>query len=1159
MSRKPKTPEDAGRTGAHTAAQVVAADPTQSVWVSANAGTGKTHVLIERILRLLLAGTPPRRILALTFTKAAAAEVANRLSGRLGDWAAISDSALVEELRKLFNRPPTVDELATAPRLFARTLEAPEGLGVRTIHSFAESLLGRFPIEAQVAPHFAVIDERRAAEMRSEAQGRILAAAASGETAIGDAMAHLAGLVGAEDFQKLMADLDKQRGRLRRALAAAGGRDGLLARLRRAQNITASDTRATVIAAATRGNAFDKAGLERAAAALAKGGKSDKPRAEAIRRWLKLDATRRAETFIDDYATIFVTQKLEPVAEKNLVTKKAKEADPEAAGILLDEQDRVASVMAKLKSVAIAEATAALLTVGEAMVAAYEEIKRACALRDYDDLIADAGRLLATDDGVSWVHYKLDGGIDHVLVDEAQDTSPDQWHVVERLAGDFFSGRGARDDDRPSPRTVFAVGDEKQSIFSFQGADPAVFGRLRDHFRKRLAGIGRRLQEVELERSHRSASAVLKVVDKAFENPAARDGLSFDAHPILHHTERAGQAGLVELWPTLKPDDEPETRPWDWPFDKPSPESPRVRLADKIAATIRSWLDRGEILESAARPIEPGDIMILVRSRGTFADQMVKALERRDIPVAGRDRLKLLDHIAVMDLVAAGRFALLPEDDLNTATVLKGPFAGFDDKALFDLAHGRKTTLWETLKARAGERPDFAVARATLAAWLERADFTPPFEFYSRLLGPDGGRRQLFARLGAEVAEPVEGFLAQALDFERDHQPSLQAFLYWLELGNTEIKREMERGRDEVRVLTVHGAKGLEAGIVFLPDTCSLPDARLDPHIHWRHGGKDDDEIMLWRPAKGDEDALAAALHSTARADIEREYRRLLYVAMTRARDRLYICGFENKRGRDDGCWYDLIEPAVRALGAETTPASGETVVRVAEAQTAPPDGRMARPAKAEAESSPAWALADPAPEPEPAKPLTPSRPIEDEPAVSSPLGRDDGERFKRGLIVHRLLQSLPNLAPDRREAAVRAFVSRPALALAEDAQGEIVAETLAVLSDPAFAHLFQPGSLAEVPIAGLVGDGAGARAISGQVDRLVVTDETVTVVDFKTNRPPPEKEDDVAPAYLRQMAAYRWALAKIYPGRVVEAVLLWTAGPRLMPLSARILDAHSP
>ncbi|MBI1985415.1 MAG: double-strand break repair helicase AddA, partial [Rhodospirillales bacterium] len=1022
-------------------------------------------------------------------------------------------------------RPPTVEELATAPKLFARTLEAPEGLVVRTIHSFAESLLGRFPIEAEVAPHFAVIDERRAAEMRSEAQGRILAAAASGETAIGDAMAHLAGLVGAEDFQKLMADLDKQRGRLRRVLAAAGGRDGLLARLRRTQGIAAGDTRATVIAAAACDGAFDEAELWRAAKALDKGSTGDRERAEAIRRWLKLDATRRAETFIDGYATIFVTRKWEPVAEKTLVTKKAKEADPEAAGILLDERVRVAAAMAKLKSVAIAEATAALLTGGEAMVAAYEEIKRACALRDYDDLIADAGRLLATDDGVSWVHYKLDGGIDHVLVDEAQDTSPDQWRVVERLAGDFFSGRGARDDDRPSPRTVFAVGDEKQSIFSFQGADPAVFGRLRDHFRKRLVGIGGRLQEVELERSHRSASAVLKVVDKVFENPAARDGLSFDARPILHHTERAGQAGLVELWPTLKPDDEPETRPWDWPFDKPSPESPRVRLADQIADTIKGWLDRGEILESAVRPIEPGDIMILVRSRGTFADQMVKALERRGVPVAGRDRLKLLDHIAVMDLVAAGRFALLPDDDLNTATVLKGPFCGFDDDDLFDLAHGRSGRLWEALKARVGERRLFAAAEATLATWLKRADLTPPFEFYSRLLGPDGGRKCLIARLGAEVAEPVEGFLAQALDFERDHEPSLQAFLHWLELGNTEIKREMERGRDEVRVLTVHGAKGLEAGIVFLPDTCSLPDARLDPHIHWRHGGEDNDAFVLWRPAKGDEDTLARSLHNEARADIEREYRRLLYVAMTRARDRLYICGFENKRGRDDGCWYDLIEPAVRALGAETTLASSETVVRVADAQTALPDGMVAPTVKTGVEAPPAWALADPTPEPEPAKPLTPSRPIEDEPAVSSPLGRDDGALFKRGLIVHRLLQSLPNLAPDRREAAARAFVARPALAIDSNAQNEIVAETLAVLVHPDFAHLFRPGSLAEVPIAGLVGDGDGARAISGQVDRLVVTDETVIVVDFKTNRPPPEKEDDVAPAYLRQMAAYRWAI----------------------------------
>ncbi len=1153
MSRHPAKPKPLARTGA----QVTAVDPTQSVWVAANAGTGKTHVLIERILRLLLTGTPTRRILALTFTKAAAAEVATRLSRRLGEWAAIGDAALAKDLRKLLHHPPTADEWTTARTLFASTLETPDGLNVRTIHSFAESLLGRFPLEADVPPHFAVIDERRAAEIRSEAQSRILADAASGSTAIGEAMAHLAGIVTAEDFRKLMADLDRQRGRLRRELKNRGGLDGLIARLRRRQGIAGDNTAATLTAAATRDGAFDAAGLARAAQALDEGSDSDRERAGQIRRWLKMDAVRRGDVFIGDYTPIFMTQAGAPKAERYVITKKAKEDDPRAAAVLLAEQERIAAVMDKLKSVAVAEATAALLAVGAAMVDAYEAVKRTCALRDYDDLIDDAGRLLATDGGIGWVHYKLDGGIDHVLVDEAQDTSPGQWHVVERLAGDFFSGRGAGDDDRPGPRTVFAVGDEKQSIFSFQGADPAVFGRMRDHFRQRLADVGGRLQEIELERSHRSAAAVLRVVDKVFENPAARDGLSFGGSPIIHHTERAGQAGVVELWPTLKPDETPDPRPWDWPFDRATPASPRVRLADRIAATIKSWLDDKEILESAGRPIEPGDIMILVRARGSFADQMVKALERRDIPAAGRDRLKLLDHIAVMDLVAAGRFALLPDDDLNTATTLKGPFVGLDETALFELAHQRQTTLWETLKVRAGRRPEFAAAEATLSEWLKRADFAPPFEFYSRLLGRDGGRRQLFARLGAEAAEPVEGFLAQALDFERDHEPSLQAFLHWLELGNTEIKREMERGRDQVRVLTVHGAKGLEAGIVFLPDTCSLPPSGLDPHLHWGGDGGDG-EFVLWRPAKPDEDSVAADLHRRARAEIEREHRRLLYVAMTRARDRLYVCGFESKRGRDDGCWYDLIEPAVRALGVETTLASGETVVRVAEPQTAPPDGKAARVARAAAEPPPAWALVDPAPEPEPARPLTPSRPIDEEPAVMSPLG-DDGAPFERGLIVHRLLRSLPDVAPDRREAAARTFVARPALALAKDARDGIVAETLAVLDHPDFAHLFRPGSLAEVPIAGVVGVAGNARAVSGQVDRLVVADDTVTVVDFKTNRPPPEREDDVAPAYLRQMAAYRRVLTIIYPGRAVEAVLLWTAGPRLMRLSPRILDAHSP
>ena len=1157
MSRKP----------ALTAAQVVAADPTQPVWVSANAGTGKTHVLIERILRLLVAGTPPGKILCLTYTKAAAAEVATRLSARLGHWAAGGDKNLAKDLAALLGKPASEKQTERARTLFAVTLETPEGMRIRTIHSFCESLLGRFPVEANLAPHFSVLDERRAREIRIEARDRLLAGSAAAGPA-GEALSCLAGMLNPDGFADTMAELNKEREKLRQGLEQAGGLEGLIAGTRRGLGLEPDETRATVLDTAAAEDAFDRAALANAATALDEGAQSDQDRAAQIHGWLDREAPARAEAFQSAYMPIFITQKGKP--RKSLITQKAQKADPEAINALEVEQDRVSAVGDRLKAAALAEATESLLVVGMALMDAYDKIKKTGALLDYDDLIEKAGKLLASGDGVSWVHYKLDGGIDHILVDEAQDTSPAQWDVIKRLAGDFYAGEGAGEGERPLRRTVFAVGDEKQSIYSFQDADPAFFSLTRDHFSGLVANAGGRLQEVELERSYRSAPAVLSIVDEVFAADAAGDGLTWGGKKIHHHTNRRDQGGLVELWPAMSPEDTPDPVPWDTPLDQMSAQSPEARLIERIADEIAGWRESGEILESAGRPIIPGDIMILVRTRGSFADGMVRALKRRNIGVTGRDRLKLMDHLSVMDLVAAGRFALLPDDDLNTAVVLKGPFVEFDDDALFELAHRRGESLWRTLTTRKDEKPDFASAHEVLTGLLARADMTPPYEFYAWLLGPQGGRAGLMAHLGSEAGEPIDEFLGLTLDFERDHIASLEGFLHWLETGETEVKREMESGRDEVRVLTVHGAKGLEAPVVFLPDTCTLPGEKMDPHIHWAGPGDSNDgdgEFVLWRPSKNDEEKVSTDLHKRARLEIEREYRRLLYVAMTRARDRLYVCGWHTGKNRKDGCWYDLVEPAIKNIGEEIdapTGDAGDKVWRVSNPQTAKPDGSkpLSKPL-AEKETPPDWALGPPAAELEPARPLAPSRPSEDEPPVMSPLGtdegKDDGERFKRGNIIHRLLQSLPDLPPEEREAVARGFLSRPALGMTPGELDDILSETLGVMDHPDHAPLFGPGSLAEVPLTGAIEGRDGVHMLSGQVDRLVVTEDAVTIIDYKTNRPPPEKEKDVPALYLRQMAAYREVLRVIYPGRSIRPVLLWTVGPRLMPLSDDILDAHAP
>jgi len=1142
------TPTPQGRT----AAQVTAADPTSSVWVSANAGTGKTQVLTDRITRLLLDGVKPERILCLTFTKAAAAEMATRLSDRLGGWAMANDDVLSGEIAALLGKPPEETLLAPARRLFAETLDVPGGLKIRTIHAFCESLLGRFPIEAGIAPHFSVIDERTAAELMSEARDRLLVQAHTSDSAqVANALTLMAGLLNEEGFARLMSDLSSRRTHLRSLFKRYGSIEAVIEASRQALGLEPGESAQSVITQASDDAAFNKEALLSAAEALSGGSKTDKTRADNLRDWLTADAAKRAEQ-LSAYQAIFLTQDGSP--RKSLMTKKIAEANPELLQALFDEQLRIAAINERLRCVGVFLASQALIHLGHRLLDTFEQLKEARSLLDYDDLILKARDLLQAEGGTSWVHYKLDGGLDHVLVDEAQDTSPDQWDVIKALAGDFFAGLGAHEGE--GERTVFAVGDEKQSIYSFQGADPFMFGHTSEHFSENALNAGKAFEPVELERSYRSTASILKTVDKIFENENARQGLTFNEKPIIHHWERHGQAGLVELWPTIKKGEAIEVKPWDAPLDRLAVDSPEDRMAGRIASTIKGWLDDGEELPSSGRPIREGDIMILVRQRGSFAEKMVNTLKQHDIPVAGADRMVLTEQLAVMDLLALGRFVLLPEDDLTLAVVLKGPLFGFtDNDDLFPLAYGRKGTLWQALKDSAGNNAKYGQAFERLSELLARADYMPPYEFYAQLLGPEGARRDLLARLGQEADDPIDEFLSLTLDFEREHVPSLQGFLSWIEAGRTQIKRDLEQGRGEVRVMTIHGSKGLQGNIVFLPDTCSVPTSRHDSKLRWIH---DPEPALLWAPAKDQEESRTTALAEENKQLRDQEYRRLLYVAMTRARDRLYIGGWEGKNKPSDDCWYNLIEPAFKQIAEEVVTANAESVLRLSNPQEDPPDGKL-ETATSETEnilSPPDWALRPPAPEPEPTTPLSPSRLSEDEePAVRSPFDGDDGARFKRGTLIHRLLEGLPNLAPKKWAAATAAYLARPVHDLNADQQSAIAEEVLSVMEDPQFKALFGPGSIAEVPINGMV----GGHVISGRIDRLAINDEQITIIDYKTNRPPPKNAESVAPAYLGQMAVYRALLREVYPGRKVACLLAWTDATRLISLPDELLDRYAP
>jgi ATP-dependent helicase/nuclease subunit A len=1130
-------------------AQRMAAHGGTSVWVAASAGTGKTKVLTDRVLALMLGGSEPQRILCLTFTKAAAAEMANRLNKVLSEWTVMGDGALAQRLVALTGDMPDGDTLNRARRLFAQVLDAPGGMKIETLHAFCQSLLRRFPLEAGIAPHFEVMDERTAEDALAAARDEVLAAARTGRgPTLAEALALVTDYAAETVFDELIGELVLERARLARALR--DGHDAFLARLHDLAGIALGTSAAAALDAACAEGAGDEGALRAAATAmLASGSKRDGERGTVIAAWLAEPATRAAN--FDLYLDVFFTR--EGDRRKDIATKAVAANHP----CLGEEAERLGAVKRQRAAAALVAATAALCTLGGALLDAYEAHKRARALLDYDDLVLGARDLLQQEGVAPWVLFKLDGGLDHILIDEAQDTNPEQWEIVRALADEFFSGLGASE----RTRTVFAVGDGKQSIYSFQRADPHAFLRMRDHFARQVKAAEARWQVIPLDVSFRSTAPVLAAVDAVFARPEANDGVLLDAPAIRHRAFRAGQGGLVELWPPVAPEAAPDPAPWEPPLAQSRTREPPARLAAAIAATVRRWLDGNERLPSGDRRVRPGDVMVLVRRRGPFVTELVRALKNAGVDVAGADRMRLTDQLAVQDLLALAQFLLLPEDDLTLATVLKSPLFGVGEDELFTLAFDRgERTLWSALRRRAGEAPSFARAAEELGALLARVDYRPPFELFVEVLGARGGRRALLARLGAEAADPLDELLSAALAYERTHGPSLQGFLHWLAAGDIEIKRDVDqRGRDEARILTVHGAKGLQAPIVFLPDTMQVPN-RV-PRIAWCEDG-----TPLWR-AGGD--CGAAALDRARAAAVARrdeEYRRLLYVALTRAEDRLYVCGWQTRKTPPAGNWHALVAaglqdaPGAAPFDFDTAPLIGSdgwsgTGWRLAAAQTAVPTGKDKSTAPPlERAPLPGWASRSPAPEPSPPRPLAPSAPVA-EPAVRSPAGADDGAGFLRGRLVHRLLQTLPELAPPRRAEAAERFLARPVHGLDAAAQRAIRDETLAVLDHPAFAPIFGPGSQAEVPVVGLI----GGRALAGQIDRLVVTGDEVLIVDYKTLRPPPLSEAQVPDVYLRQLAAYRAAVAAIYPRHRIRCALLWTDGPRLMPIGDSRLALGNP
>ena len=1143
------------------AQQQAASDPGVSSWVSANAGSGKTHVLTQRVIRLLLAGNMPDRILCLTFTKAAAANMKNRVFETLGSWTMMPDDVLDVEIEKMTGMTDGFKTRTRARQLFARALDTPGGLKIQTIHAFCESLLHQFPLEANVPGHFTALQDAEKTWLIQQAKADVLAGRTDDEI-----IGHYEALIpNASDHAieaGLNAIINMRQGFLEWSLF--GVEEGI-ASLSRILKVSPDLGEEQLFVQALSTLPLSEEQINAIIPIAREGTEStDIPLATGLLAFLR---EQQPQVRFNILCSILLTQKNTP--KKRLVTKTVEAILPGTIDSLLACACHLVAALERNKARQLVENSFHLFKIAEAVIERYETLKRRRGMIDFDDQIEKCATLLNRSDISDWIRYRLDRGIDHVLVDEAQDTSPAQWQVINAVVSDFHTGQGASKTNR----TVFVVGDDKQSIYSFQGAEPREFHHQEMALKKRVFGAQKAFHPGVLNLSFRSAPDVLRAVDEVFSIPENAHGLTQSGENPPHDAIRRNDPGEVQIWPLFQKPETVEPENWIDPIDKSDSGDPAVRLAERISDTISQWV--GKPLLGQGAPVKYGDILVLVRKRDRFLNAFTRTMKDKGLAIAGADRFKLTDHIAIEDLLAIGRLVLMPQDDLTFATVLKGMFFNVSEAELFDLVKNREnTSLHEHLTGLAGQDENelnrlAGSVTARLETFITLRRQSNVFEFYSRLLSEHDGRRNILGRLGSEAEDALDVFLEEALTFSLEGKGGLETFISQLTASQPEIKRETDLEKDEVRVLTTHSAKGLEARVVFLVDACgkAWSGTFRPPVLEISDGGETGQKSLVWLPDQSLN--VEATLESTQQiqADAEAEYRRLLYVGMTRAADCLIMCGYCGKKQPEHPYWHKIVKEALVPTAAETHDSNGEINGWRWPAQNThldiPHTAEEVEKQHPQKSELPSWLFEKTPSEPPLPRPLTPSGAfalIEDDEGIVSDSSFGYGENnetffLEKGNVTHRLLEILPELDENEKKRVAENHINHCGANWKEAQRQSVFEDVFAILENELFAGIYGENSKAEIAVTGKLDTSRGNLLISGQIDRLVIGEGTVTIIDYKTNMKVPRNETEVSDNYLGQMALYREMVQQIFPDKTVHCSFLWTQTPELMPISNSFLD----
>ena len=768
----------------------------------------------------------------------------------------------------------------------------------------------------------------------------------------------------------------------------------------------------------------------------------------------------------------------------------------------------------------------------------YTEQKNFKGLLDFDDLINIAVNLLTTSAVADWVLYRLDGGIDHILVDEAQDTSPSQWKVIETLAQELTSGQGIKEN---RSRTVFVVGDQKQSIYSFQGADPGQFDRVRDRFSAKLEGAEKTLQVASLDYSFRSSQTILALVDKIYEDARGED-FGWGRKHLAFKSELPGR---IDLWPIIPKKLNPNLSKWEEPIELISDADHFVSLARSIAQEIKRMIDQDvQVPEQKTinqqpnfRSVRAGDFLILVQRRSEIFHEIIRACKDANLPIAGADRLRLAGELAIKDICNFLSFIDNADDDFSLAAILKSPLFGWNEKRLFELAHSREEmTLWQALR---NDPIKFAHELEVFEDLRSVADIVRPYELIERILILHNGRSLLIGRLGKEAEEGIDTLLTQAMDYESSEIPSLTGFLAWISDENIEVKRQFDSSVNQIRVMTVHGAKGLEAPIVILPETHDFKNEISDEILFT-------DDLALKKFSSTERSDKTTEVYNSQKQKNSAERDRLLYVALTRAEVWLIVAAAGNVS--DDGkSWYKKVEKGLINLDAKSDlfphghglryqhgewlvgKCSGKHLKKASKIKL--PQifkENLGTPVKFEKFINPSNLMG--------------SKSIQ---RIDKVTEGDGAKLF--GTIVHLLLEKLPKSNSNDWQNIVPNLLKWAEIYVSEETQIRAYKQAENILKKPSFEFIFAPDVLAEVQFSTIV-ESVGGIPIVGVIDRLVLSQDSALIIDFKTNQEVPSSIDEVPMNSKKQMGAYAASMQKYFQ-KNIELGIIWTHSAELMKI----------